>query len=102
MIFSWNFAREKWLLRFHKTVRYLWIRESEEEEVNSHTRQQNRSAGVKVRERFADQPLKMLSPSQVKQIDHALYCLRDSGEIGLLKNKGRLRFITVVRDEERI
>ena len=61
------------------------------------------SSGTKsVLDEFAEQPLKVLDPSQVKQIDAALCHLGETGELRLIKSKGRLRFITVVEDEEAI
>ena len=55
-----------------------------------------------VLDEFAEQPLKVLDPSQVKQIDEALCRLGETGELRLIKNKGRLRFITLVGHEEAI
>ena len=61
------------------------------------------SPGTKsVLDGFAEQPLKVLDPSQVKQIDAALGRLGETGELRLIKSKGRLRFITIVGDEEAI
>jgi hypothetical protein len=44
--------------------------------------------------------LKVLNPHQIRQIDQALASLGDCGEVRLIKNKGELRFITKVEDEE--
>ena len=55
-----------------------------------------------VPDEFAEQPLKVLDPSQVRQIDTALCRLGETGELRLIKSKGRLRFITVIGDEEAI
>jgi len=40
-----------------------------------------------------DRPLKMLSTWQIQQIDEALGSLGPFGEVRLVKNRGRLRFI---------
>lgn len=56
----------------------------------------------KVMEQFSKQPLKLLSPHQVKLVDDALCCLGTCGEVRLVKSKGQLRFITVVKEEENI
>ena len=60
------------------------------------------SSAKSVLDEFAERPLKVLDPSQVKQIDAALCRLGETGELRLIKNKGRLRFITLVEDEEAI
>jgi hypothetical protein len=51
-------------------------------------------------QQFAERPLKLLSPFQAKQIDSVLSGLGESGEVRLIKSKGRLRFITVIEDEQ--
>jgi hypothetical protein len=53
-----------------------------------------------LREEFAKKPLRVLRPMHVRQIDNALRELGLNGEVRLIKNKGELRFITTVRDEE--
>lgn len=63
---------------------------------------ESQQGSPKILEEFEKQPLKSLCPSQVKQIDDALCCLGDAGEVRLIKSKGRLRFITVVHHEEEI
>lgn len=60
----------------------------------------NRNPKRSALQQFADRPLKLLSPFQAKQIDSVLSDLGQSGEIRLIKSKGRLRFITVVEDEQ--
>jgi len=46
--------------------------------------------------------LKVLTPSQVKQIDQALAEVGESDEVHLIKNKGQLRFITKVDGEQAV
>jgi len=46
-----------------------------------------------------DRPLKVLTPGQVQKIDDALDGLGPFGEIRLIKNKGKLRFIQKVESE---
>ena len=60
------------------------------------------SSAKSVLDEFAERPLKVLNPSQVRQIDAALYRLGEAGELRLIKSKGRLRFITLVGDEKAI
>jgi hypothetical protein len=46
-----------------------------------------------------DKPLKVLTPGQIQKIDDALARLGPFGEIRLIKNKGKLRFIQKVESE---
>lgn len=47
-----------------------------------------------------DRPLKCLSLSQMYAIDEALAAIGPFGEVRLVKNRGRLRFIQTVRSED--
>ena len=47
-----------------------------------------------------DSPLKILSPCQIVQIDHALAEMGPFSEVRLIKNKGKLRFIQKVESQE--
>jgi hypothetical protein len=46
-----------------------------------------------------DRSLKVLTPEQIQKIDDALAGLGPFGEIRLIKNKGKLRFIQKVESE---
>ena len=46
-----------------------------------------------------DRSLKVLTPEQIRKIDDALARLGPFGEIRLIKNKGKLRFIQKVESE---
>ena len=46
-----------------------------------------------------DRPLRVLTPGQIQKIDDALAGLGPFGEIRLIKNKGKLRFIQKVESE---
>jgi hypothetical protein len=46
-----------------------------------------------------DRPLKVLTTWQIQKIDDALAGLGPFGEIRLIKNKGKLRFIQKVESE---
>lgn len=47
-----------------------------------------------------DRPLKFLSKRDVQAIDNALAAVGPFGEVRLIKNRGRLRFIQTVRSED--
>ena len=47
----------------------------------------------------AEMPLKMLTLQQIKQIDEALAKLGPFGEVRLIKQRGRLRFIQKIESE---
>ena len=52
--------------------------------------------------RNAEGPLKMLTPQQIRQIDEALAKLGPFGEVRLIKQRGRLRFIQKIESESAV
>jgi hypothetical protein len=47
-----------------------------------------------------DRPLRFLTKRDVQAIDNALEAVGPFGEVRLIKNRGRLRFIQTVRSED--
>ncbi len=47
-----------------------------------------------------DRPLKALTPRQIRAIDEALAAVGEYGEIRLVVNRGKLRFIQTLKSED--